>query len=422
MSLIDKAFLYEQCPDVKVQTLSDAINVRGVGNAMHQCNTFAVLDFFIPSKAASGKAVLAQISREVHIVDRLKAKVLIGMDIIRPERMSANINTKLLTIRSCEGTIVPVTITPRPNSKVRRSIQSHNKMTVQPHALIQVPIKIAGTLPSGRDLSFQPEYNSNTSTLRQAGAIYAHVVDANMSFIQVRNNSDIPIVIPRHARLGMVTELKEEGCYAADTKDHKLAGWKPDTSVRVGGAAKTTRLTNGVTIHRSEGSSEVLQLSKACEAFPEVWSEAISTIDIPPAEQLRIPLVDEWQSTKLTTKVYPLSQKDRDFVDKEFDKLHEQGRMDWTTQPTPFGFPVFVVWRTVHVDGIPQRKGRVVVDIRGLNAIAIKDSYPLPLQTDIISAVRGCRYISIIDCASFFFQWLVAEEDRHKFTVVTHRG
>jgi hypothetical protein len=90
-------------------------------------------------------------------------------------------------------------------------------------------------------------------------------------------------------------------------------------------------------------------------------------------------------------KVYPLSQKDRDFVDKEFDKLHEQGQINWTTQPTPFGFPLFVVWRTVHVNRIAQRKGRVVVDIRGLNALAVKDSYPLPLQTDIIAAVRGCR-------------------------------
>lgn len=270
MSLIDKAFLYKQCPDVKVQTLSDAINVRGVGDATHQCNTFAVLDFYIPGREASSKAVLAQISREVHIVDTLKAKVLVGMDIIGPERMSANVDTKLLTIGSCEGTIVPVTIMLRPNSKVRRSIRSRNKMTIQPHALMQVPIKIAGILPLGRDLSFQPEYNSNTSSLRQAGAIYAYVVDSNMSFVQVRNDSDDPVVIPRHARLGMVTELEEEGCYAADVEDHKLTGWKPDTAVKVGGAARTTRLPNSVTVHGTQGSPEVLALSRVCDDFLEV--------------------------------------------------------------------------------------------------------------------------------------------------------
>jgi hypothetical protein len=161
----------------------------------------------------------------------------------------------------------------------------------------------------------------------------------------------------------MVTELEEDGCYTANAEDHELASWQPDAAVKVADASKTVRLPNGVTIHGPEWSPEVSALSRVCDDLPEVWSEAIGTIDIPPEEQLRIPLVDGWQSFKLTMKVYPLSQKDRDFVDKEFDKLHRQGRINWTTQPTPFGFPVFVVWRTVYVDKVAQRKGRVVVGV-----------------------------------------------------------
>ena len=54
--------------------------------------------------------------------------------------------------------------------------------------------------------------------------------------------------------------------------------------------------------------------------------------------------------------------------------------------------------------------------------ITRKDAYPLPPQCDIISSVRGCRYISVVDAVSFFFQWPVKEEDREKFTVNSHRG
>ena len=165
MSLVNKVFLKEQCPDVQIQTLSDAINVRGVGDTMHQCTDFAVLDFYVPG-SNSRKIVLAHFSREIYIVDKLKAKVLMGIDIIGLERMSVNVDLKLLTIRSCEDITVPVSVTPKPNSKIRRSIRSRGKMTIQPHALIQVPIKVAGVLPVGRDLSFQPKYNGNTSTLR----------------------------------------------------------------------------------------------------------------------------------------------------------------------------------------------------------------------------------------------------------------
>ena len=113
-----------------------------------------MLDFYVLGKTSSRKAVIAQITREVYVVERLKAKVLIGMDIIGLERMSVNVDTKLLTIGSCAGIIVPVSVTPKPNSKVRRSIRSRGKIIIQLYALIQVPIKMAGVLLIGRDFSF----------------------------------------------------------------------------------------------------------------------------------------------------------------------------------------------------------------------------------------------------------------------------
>jgi len=93
--------------------------------------------------------------------------------------------------------------------------------------------------------------------------------------------------------------------------------------------------------------------------------------------------------------------------------------MSWTTKGTPFSYPVFVVWK-IQPNG--ERRGRVVVDIRPLNRIAQPDVYPLPLQADIIAAVQGCPYITVVDCASFFYQWRVHPDDRHKLTVVSHRG
>ena len=46
-----------------------------------------------------------------------------------------------------------------------------------------------------------------------------------------------------------------------------------------------------------------------------------------------------------------------------------------------------------------MRKGRVVVDIRGLNKISESDAYPMPFQLNVISAVQGAKYITVVDCA-----------------------
>ena len=91
--------------------------------------------------------------------------------------------------------------------------------------------------------------------------------------------------------------------------------------------------------------------------------------------------------------------------------------MNWTNRETSFSFSVFVVWR----NSSENKKKRVVVDIRNLNAISQSDAYSLSLQNDIIQTVQKCRFISIINCASFFYQWRVHSENRHKFTIVSHR-
>lgn len=138
--------------------------------------------------------------------------------------------------------------------------------------------------------------------------------------------------------------------------------------------------------------------------------------------------MSDWNTSgaKLAHKVYPAGPEDKAFIDEKHDQLHQQKRMSWVREPTPFSFPAFVVWRTVP-SGSSQdrklvRKGRVVVDIRGLNKITTPDAHPLPLQSEIIAAIADCPFITTVDAASFFHQWPVAFRDRHKLTVVSHRG
>ena len=98
--------------------------------------------------------------------------------------------------------------------------------------------------------------------------------------------------------------------------------------------------------------------------------------------------------------------------------------MEWTKSLTPFRALVFVVWKTVFLglDKIAQKKARVVVDIQALNKVSGTDAYPLLLQSDIISVVQGCGYISTVDVTGFFHQWNIATKDHEKLTVTSHWG
>lgn len=80
-------------------------------------------------------------------------------------------------------------------------------------------------------------------------------------------------------------------------------------------------------------------------------------------------------------KVHPLGPKDREVVLRsdlrQATSIRTNGVRDY--------HPVFVVWRNVEHSGTTVRKGRVVVDIRGLNCIGTLSSQTLisPLSMDM---------------------------------------
>ena len=50
-----------------------------------------------------------------------------------------------------------------------------------------------------------------------------------------------------------------------------------------------------------------------------------------------------------------------------------------------------------------KKKGRPIVNIRGLNDLIVYDVYLLSLQVDIILKLRNYRFISIYNALSFFY-------------------
>lgn len=117
---------------------------------------------------------------------------------------------------------------------------------------------------------------------------------------------------------------------------------------------------------------------------------------------MKVLLKPRWEAkvSAIKPKVYPLGNDAHQFINKIFDKIYRLGCLKFTSKYTSFGYPVFVIWKT---DAKGKKKSKVVVDIQKLNKIVLSDSYPLPLQLEIIANIQDNINLVLLDAAFFFY-------------------
>ncbi|KAF4609745.1 hypothetical protein D9613_011971 [Agrocybe pediades] len=112
-------------------------------------------------------------------------------------------------------------------------------------------------------------------------------------------------------------------------------------------------------------------------------------------------------------KIYPLSPNEQ----KELDAFLEENLKSGRIRPSksPMASPVFFVKKK---DG----SLRLVQDYRKLNEMTIKNSYPLPLISDIITKLSKAKYFTKLDVRWGFNNVRIKQGDEWKAAFRTNRG
>lgn len=118
-------------------------------------------------------------------------------------------------------------------------------------------------------------------------------------------------------------------------------------------------------------------------------------------------------SEPFKSKIYPLSPSEQ----KELDAFLEENLKSGRIKPSksPMASPVFFVKKK---DG----SLRLVQDYRKLNDMTIKNSYPLPLISDIISKLKGAKYFTKLDVRWGYNNVRIKKGHEWKAAFRTNRG
>ena len=151
MIMADRTFVP---PTAELKKIATKIPIRGLGTKIHHSNEFAVLTFFIEGVLPDRTRAFAKITREIYVVDDLKVGILIGADILTPERIVIDFTTQSIKISSCRNMTVLIDSRAR-LEPIKRTVKLSTRMVLPLRATTQILIVYSRKLPEDRDLLFE---------------------------------------------------------------------------------------------------------------------------------------------------------------------------------------------------------------------------------------------------------------------------
>jgi len=162
---------------------------------------------------ASNK-VIAHIRYEVHLINNLKTKFLISMNILGLKQVIINILNQRLRFESCERISIFCEIKAQNNVRIRQIIRTTKKKIILARSIAKIAITLKRKSElSKRDFLFE-------LTMLEA---YAYFVNANFQFINFRNDKEIPQKLDNRRRVKRIIEYENKECYVVKKKNHFLA-------------------------------------------------------------------------------------------------------------------------------------------------------------------------------------------------------
>ena len=162
-------------------------------------------------------------------------------------------------------------------------------------------------------------------------------------------------------------------------------------------------------VHQLEGKS--LEDIPVVRDFPDVFPDDIS--GLPPDRDVEFKIELQPGTAPISRRPYKMAPPELAEMKKQLNELLEKGFIRPST--SPWGCPAIFVKKKDH-------SLRLVVDYRPLNAVTIKNKYPLPRIDILFDQLVGAKVFSKIDLRSGYHQIKIRAEDIPKTAFSTRYG
>ena len=258
--LTDRAWILSILSNVSIKKMQAALKVKGIESTTHESVEFVHISIYFPGVTKDESAILACITREIHLIDDLKTKMLIDNDFFDPEEFIIDIEGKSAAIESCE---IKITLKIQPKeSYVRKIVHAQQDVMLQSGEERLIAIK--ANISEERDFFFESESKTNF-------IMCSHILDVSIKKILIKNEINHLIKMSRRYRLGQIFEIDCDNCFQIAEMNLAVRPPKRYKSEFTSAVVPTTDLTDMEA--RLFNEFTIYDDNKARSAFAELIQE-----------------------------------------------------------------------------------------------------------------------------------------------------
>ena len=102
VTLADKQWLLSLLPEVEIRKISSSLRVKGLNSIMHNTDEYVLVSMYLLGLKRNNNTALIYIIREIHLINGLKANLLMGNNIMGPKKIILDVSKNKARISSCD--------------------------------------------------------------------------------------------------------------------------------------------------------------------------------------------------------------------------------------------------------------------------------------------------------------------------------